>query len=316
LATLCVFQDEVIMQDKITATAMVVTPTVAQQWLLEKDYRGQRPVSRNRVNFLAEEMNRDRFLPGTQLWFAETPDGKSYCVNGQHTMGAIVLSQKPQLLTIVTLRCQDDSEVADAYGKIDRNRGRSTHDLFSALSFDEEMGFSRSQLNKMGTAVKMINARFYAPRNEGVHDDDLLRWIRDYAQAGHHYFELVAGVPSEVGRASVRASTLSVALVTIKFSRLPYGERVDSFWQGAIFDDGVKTGDPRKAANRHLTTVGIMGSGTRGNHFVHTVTAAYSARYLASCFNAYVEGRSLSAARVSDENASIRIVGSPFTGKE
>lgn len=305
------------MNTSIASETVLVSPDVAQKWLAERPYHGQRQRRDTHVKFLAEEMERDNFLPGTQIAFAVMPTGKMYTVDGQHTLSAIALSGKSQTLNILRLFCQDEEAVAKVYGRIDINLKRTVSDLFAAMGLANELGFTSTQLNFMGAAVKLINTKFRSQRSSYIHADDLVSWISDYAYAGHEYFEIIAGMPKEMQKSLQRSATLGMALVTYRFSKRSLGSKIDDFWSGVAHDDGVKNGDPRKAAHRHLLTAGIMGGGaTAGGTHTRKVTAAYSSRYLANCFNAYVEGRSIDNTKVSSDISPIKIIGSPFTGKE
>lgn len=259
---------------------VVVTPELAQKWLAERSYAGQRRRRDAHVKFLAEEMERGRFLQGTPIAFAVLPDGNKKSLNGQHTLAAIALCGKSQVLTELLIPCRDENEVAEAYGRFDVNLKRTISDLFAARGLANELGFTSTQLNAVGAAVKMIHNRFRSVKRDGtVHPDDLFLWIREYTDAAHMYLEVSAGMPSEIAKAVFRASTFSVALVTFRFSRRVYGEKVDEFWRQSVFDDGLKSGDPRKVANRHLLHTYIHGGGMAAGAR-NVVSPAYSARWL------------------------------------
>lgn len=299
----------------VKSERVLVTPELAQRWLTERAYAGQRMRRDTHVRFLAEEMEKGRFLQGTPVAFATMPNGERKNLNGQHTLAAIALCGKSQVLTELSFPCRDDVDVAEMYGRFDVNLKRTISDLFAARGLANELGFTPTQLNAMGAAVKLIFSKFRSARNVSVHPDDLIVWIREYTDAAHMYFEVAAGMPQEIQKSVQRSATLGLALVTFRFSWKVFGQKVDEFWSGAIFDDGIKNGDPRKVAHRHLLNTVIAGAGN-SPHSNMSVTAAYSTRYLASCFNAYMEGRPLQMAKVMNDLAPIKIIGTPFSGKE
>jgi len=178
------------------------------------------------------------------------------------------------------------------------------------------LGFTSTQLNSVGGACKFIFNKFRGTGNR-MHQDDYESVIRQYAPFAHQYFDVGIGMPQEIYNPSKRTATLSVALATFRFSAQVFGfDKISDFWHGVLFDDGIANGDPRKVVYRHLLTVGMAGGVGNGIRKTSQVSAQYSARYIANCFNAYIEKRSLKQTMVADQTSSIKILGTPFTGKE
>jgi hypothetical protein len=308
-----------VCKEKHSVSLVMVTPDMARMWLSGRPYKGQRPLRPYHVKFLAEEMRRGHFRPTAEVAFA-VEDGRHYLVNGNHTLHAIALCEIPQLVIVMEYQSQGEEDTAFTYGAIDTNVSRTINDLFSAINLKDEVAFTATQLNFVGAAVKFINSKFrHRPIGlERTHYDDYLRLIREYAPSAHEYIDMVAGLPQEVSKPCFRAATLSVALVTIRFSAQVLGrDRVSDFWKGVAFDDGIQSNDPRKAVHRHLLTVGMSGGGSGYKRRSATQSSpSHSARTIASCFNAFVERRSLTKTLVMDASAPIKILGSPFTGNE
>lgn len=296
---------------------MMVSPDQARLWLNSRPYKGQRPLRPNHVEFLAEEMRRGRFRPQAAVVFS-VEDGSRYSlINGNHTLNAIVQCGKPQQVTVFHYQSQDEYDTAETYGAIDINLQRNVSDLFSAMYLKEELGFTATQLNHVGASVRVIYGKFrwFDSRSRRLHMDDFVRAIRDYSAAAHEYIEITSGCNQEIFHPATRGVTMGVALVTLKFAGETIGkDRIRDFWYGAIFDDGIKSDDPRKAANRHLLTTALAGNSRAGA--TKRVTPQYSARYIANCFNAFVEGRNITRTQVTDTLSPIKILGTPFTGNE
>lgn len=297
----------------ITSNIKRVTPQMAETWLKQCKYERQRNVRPHHVEFLAEEMRRGNFRQGTQIHFTEY-EGKLHLVNGQHTLSAIIKSDLPQILDI----CQTDEDPSVAYYRHDNGLKRTPADMFSAMYIAEEFGITKTQTNALGAAVRFIAQNFKqkptrSERVTVVHPDDQLGLMREYGEYAEAYFDIAAGRPKHMRSSVERAATLSVALVTLRYAYPTMGDVVTDFWKGAIFDDGLSAGDARKAANVHLLTTG-MGGGGQG-YTIQTKTSEYSARYIARCWNAWVEKREISFTKVLDQFAPIIIRGTPFTGK-
>lgn len=289
---------------------VMVAPELASSWLQKYNYAMQRPLRPMHVEYLAEEMRRGKFRQGTQIHFVRSDD-KLNLVNGQHTLSAIALSGKPQTLSV----CYTSEDPAEAYYRHDVHLKRNTVDMYSALQLGDELGFSASQLNKIGVSARFIFNNFSNLRKAGqIHPDDHLRMIREFADSAQSYLDVSFGSNQFLRSSVYRAATMAVALVTYRYAASKYGvDMVNSFWRGAIFDDAVPSGDPRKVAHTHMMTVEMYGSGSRGGKI--RATPNYSSRYLANCWNAFTEGRQLTKTYVNDQGGYISINGTPFAGE-
>ncbi len=297
----------------VTSNIKRVTPQMAEAWLKQNRYERQRNVRPRHVEFLAEEMRRGNFRQGTQIHFAEH-EGCLHLVNGQHTLSAIVKSGIPQVLDI----CQTEEDPSIAYYRHDNGLKRTSADMFSSMCIPQEFGLTNTQTNALGAAVRFIEYNFHrdfsrSGKEMPVHPDDQLRLIREYGEYAETYFDIAVGRPKHMRHSIERSATLAVALVTLRYAYPTMGDMVTDFWKGAIFDDGLSAKDPRKAANVHLLTTG-MGGGGQG-YTIQTKTPEYSSRYIANCWNAWVDKREIGWTKVMDQHVPIIIRGTPFTGK-
>lgn len=287
---------------------------LARKWLEEKHYRGQRDIRRDHVEFLAEEMRRGRFAQGTPIRYC-TLRNEDYLVDGRHRLSAVVASQTSQIFTVICDVVQTEQEIAEIYSALDIGRKRTISDMYSAMNLPEQLALSKSQLNCVGSAVGFIHSGFTRSRTISLHRDELLRMIDEYSDSARQYYADVFGVPVELRAAYQRSSTLSLAMITYRYSAETYGEAVKKFWLGVLFDDGVPVGDVRKVANRHLMTTTMHGGGLTSMG-KSRFTPAFSFRYLATCFNCYVLGQQRSFLHQPDPLAPVKILGTPFRGGE
>ncbi len=292
-----------------------IGPDKANAILSRMPYEHQRNIARRSVEFLAEEMRRGAFKQDTPIELSSANGSNSWMLtDGQHRLSAVVASGKEQRFVVVRRRLQSDDEIAMDYTRTDKGRIRSVFDDYKVLSIDTELGLTQTQVNKFGAAVNMIINGFSSPRGK-IHTDDRLRLMREYDTAYADFLEIAVNCSGGMRKAIERSATLAVALVTHRYSVKSYGKRVEEFWTGAIWDDGLRIGDPRKTANRHLLETSMAGGGANSQY---TVSAAYSARFLATCFNSFVAGESRRMVKSSSMPTSkpIIILGSPFDGKE
>lgn len=293
-------------------SVVTVTPEMAMEWTARNTYEHQRAVAPLHVKFLAEEMERGAFKQDTVIEFCRL-NGSDLLTDGQHRLSAIVASGKQQRFVIVRRLLKNEDEVALDYTKTDKGKRRTTADDYKVLLLEEELGLTATQVNKLGGAVVLLNGRFANHFPRTMHTDERLKLMREYNDAYGAFLEISAGCSRDMYVRLARAATLAVALVTLRYSVLVYKNQVEEFWKGTIYDDGLRAFDPRKAANRHLLDTGMVGGAQGGSRKIST--AAYSSRYLANCFNAYVSGKQLSYSKVFDTSKPIEIKGSPFNGK-
>jgi hypothetical protein len=298
---------------KNTVAFETVTPDTARLWLSSRPYKGQRSLRPNHVKFLAEEMERGKFRSTAEVVFAVEDGHRHFIINGQHTLNAIALCGIPQMVIVVCHHSSGPEETASMYGAIDTNVPRTVGDYFSAIGLKDEVGLNPTQLNAVGGACKFIYNKFTGRQQDRMHHEDYRSMIEQYAPSAHQYFDMAIGAPGEIYNPAKRSATLSVALVTLRFSAQTIGlDKVSDFWRGVLFDDGLASGDPRKTANRHILTTGMRKESMKKHH----ASPQWSARYIANCFNAYIEKRTLKMTMIADSSSPIKILGSPFTGKE
>lgn len=294
-----------------TSRTILVTPQLAAMWLENCSYRGQRALRSAHVRYLAQVMADGHFMPGTAIHFAVQKDlGEEFLINGQHTLSAIVQSGVPQQLTAVYLCTENSTETASAYSSIDINARRTTADALSAMMIADEVGLSNTSINQLAAAIKVIESGFGRQKKHvQIQIDDMVHLIHTYSESMKKYLSATEFTQKHMLSSRFRAATVSVALVTYRFSSTVYSiGRIDSFWTQALLDDGLGITDPRKHAYRHLSSSG-MKDGGRGVTTLESVSVNSSCRTLAHCFNSYMENREMRMLRLPE---SMHINGSPY----
>lgn len=294
-------------------SVQVVTPEAASRMLTANEYEFQRPIKSWFVRFLANEIKRGAFKQDTAIELC-TVNGKDLLTDGRHRLSAIVEAGISQRMVVVKRVLRDDDAVALDYSRTDKGVRRITSDDYRAFQLGTELGLSDTDLNRYGSAIAMINSGFMVANQGKLHTSDRLKMMRDYNDACSNYLEVIAGTDKSLRSRLMRAATLSVALVTFRYSSTAYGDKIEKFWHGVAWDDGLRVGDARKVANRHLLETGMTG-GAAGITSHRVASPAYSSRFLAQCFNAYVENRQLKQTKIYDARKPIVILGSPFNGK-
>lgn len=289
----------------------VVTPLQANEWLSTCQYKFQRTLKMSAVEYYAQEMAIGDWDATTVLAFGRVSEGEWHLIDGQHRLAAVVKSNTHQPFVIKRVTYNNDNDLADAYARMDQGVKRTPGDQARAWQLADHYGLPPSWLGVFQTGLKFLEGNFGWRRSVKSHPKDLRRLMDDYQDAMQDYYGSCVNAEQSARKPLLRSATVSVGLVTFRFSARVYGEdKVSEFWQGVALDDGLRRGDPRKTAHDHLLATSMAYGTGRGK----TVTAPYSARWLASCFNAWAEGRNLQDAK-PDVSRPINILGSPFNGK-
>lgn len=298
------------------AGLMKITPNDAQRILNSMDYDGQRRIREDHVRFLAEEMEMGKFRQTAQITIAKQLDvNREYIVNGRHTLSAIIKCGIPQHVVYHEIETRDSLETAELYGTIDVNLSRTVYDQYSALKLGDQLGFNSYELKGLSSGVSFIESGFSKSNRARKHIHIHAEKLKEYAKFMHMFLDCVVGAPKEIRSQAHRGATVSVALVNYKYGAVAYGrDKIDQFWTGAIHGIELLAKDPRRLAHRHLGVSSMAGGGMTAGARTNVVSPAYSARYLANCFNAFVEGRELFSTKVPDPFSPMKINGSPFNG--
>lgn len=284
---------------------LLVTPSLAQQILLESHYRGQRTIDEQHALLLGMEMEQGTFLPDTQLAFARLGDDL-FLLNGRHRMHAIELSGCPTRFSIVVYRVETESELGAFYCRFDTMvRKRSGAQIISATGLADESddGLGRPVAQLLYSAVPLLMIGFeripHSHRKvETRNVDHRIQFAKDWKPAAILYQKCLA---ASRGRLPVRFRSVGVAAVALATLR-HHPQFAETFWSGAIANDALHIGDPRRTL--YLDLVG------RGN----AAGAEYDlTRVATTAWNAYFEKRPLKLIKLID--GPIRIAGTPF-GKQ
>lgn len=298
---------------ELSAEVVTVTPQIAQEMLSKNNYERQRFVRPRKVDEYADAMSKGRFEPGTQISFGVVGNEPPRIMDGQHRLRAVIKSGKSQMFVIRVVRYPSEEHLSMAYGHFDQHARRSVSDNLRAIGLDADYGLTARQTRYLTGALKDIYVDDFGANRSGkpMPIEDVRGWFDEYIGAAELYWEITAGAPQYMRSSLDRSATMSVALVTAKYGVAKFGETcVSDFWSGVAHDDGLILTDPRKVANRHLLT-SVMAS---GNGKGQRVSVAYSSRYVANCWNAWVENRKIRNSIVQDQDKPIRIAGSPFAG--
>jgi hypothetical protein len=290
-----------------------IDPAEAEHMVTTMRYENQRPLRERKVQEYADEMLRGAFRELTQIFIA-IYHGRHVILDGQHRLSAVIRSGTPHVFTIVEKEVDTEEELARIYSTTDIGARRTSGDIYGAYALAEEFGLTKSNLDRLGAAVKFMLTGCVRTGEQFRHDA-VIPLMRLYAPYMRQYISLVGSGDSTrpIMIAARRSSTVTAALLTLRFSA-PKAERegrppVINFWVGVFTDDGLKIGDPRKAAFRHLSETRVQA--VHATHGTTITQPPYSVRYLGSCLNAYIKGENLRYAKVFNQEGPVNIYGVP-----
>lgn len=304
----------VIRRHETVTFAQTITPAEAAHMISTMRYENQRPLRAGKVQDYADEMTKGTFRELTQIFIA-VYHGQYVILDGNHRLNAVVRANTPHLFTIVEKEVNSEEEMAHIYSTTDQGIRRTAGDIYGAYALGQEFGLGKTLLDAFGAGIKfMLNGCSYV--NNAVPPDMIIPHMRLYAPYLQDYQSLLteASPAQSMYAQCKRSSTIATALLSLRFSaskakQMGRPDAVRDFWIGTLRDDGLHQGDPRKAANQHLTLTRTTAS--RAARQAHIVSQSYSIRYLGSCLNAYVKGESLRYAKVFDEKAPLNFYGVP-----
>ncbi len=289
-------------------TVETVTPEMAQDYIDSTMFAGQRPLRPYHVNTLVTMMRNGHFRQGTIITFAML-DGNRHCVNGQHTLHAIVKYGKPYLLTIEEHEVTSEQEIASLYASFDRQLTRSYVDMFRA---HEEVDrktyhFNRPQLEALSGAMPLVISGFTLEARlantiiaQSMKDgESRYRFVEAWAEEAKLAFDVYTNCPHALVRFLQRAAVFSVALITYRWQP----EMAQKFWGAIANDDGLTRGMPEKTLLDFLRKT----PAAKYNGLVY-------ARYVASAWNAAFKKGQLQHLTLRDTENPIFIAGTPHDG--
>lgn len=222
----------------VTSTVELVTPERARHLRDTAHFERQRTINQKNVQRLAAEILAGRLTDGTQIYLCELPNGELRIANGNHTLEAVHLAGKPQLLTMTTKKVKDLDEIGGIYAVFDIQKPRTWMDSAKAMGVDQDM----PNTQKILSAVRLIQSGF-APSFNRASVHETLENVHSYQEEGIRFDELKKRSMSDSARLMTRAGVLAIILETLRYQpSLAY-----EFWTDVAEDDGLANGDPAKA---------------------------------------------------------------------
>lgn len=292
---------------------ITITPEQASVWLSKYRADIQRPIRQAWVAQLAAAMKEGEFEQNSTIQL-RVLNGETHLIDGRNRLNALVRAGVPQSFFVITDSVNSREDLLSAFRKINEGKRVTNSDFFAAMSLDTETGLARRRMNRLAGAVPFIESGFSASDgSRQVELDKRIGLIRKYAESADLYFDCVASSATAIKNQMHWAVVIAVGVVTFRESLNVYGtQKVSSFWTNIASMINTGPTDPCGVAVKYLSSTKPLTNG-RVSSDMQMRIPAYTARYLASCFNAYVAGRAIGRAK-PDIDKPIIITGSSFKG--
>jgi hypothetical protein len=287
----------------------------AAWWLSEYHYPRQRPGYPTVVKLYADMMKRNEWgvstvmlasYDGTPATGADAGDGLllpqgTYLINGRNRLNAVVESGMPTTFLVEHHLMQRPVDVHHLYMRIDRGKARTPADVYRAMGLAESLGLSTNNVRLIGEAETYLRSGFESRRQVVLDAERRAEFIIDWVPEGREWIQCFSSSRSRFVSYITASPVTAVALVTLRFQPA----KAMAFFTAMAHDNALAQGTPEKALHDWLLE-------TR----VREMAEHHYARYVATAWNAAYEERSISRLMVRDVSLPIRILGTPFTGKQ
>ena len=228
-----------------------ISPSQADVWLKQSLFTRNRNINQGWVKHLEQQMELGRFKLNT-IVFASF-EGKTYLINGQHTLSAISNSHKGFNLPVVRVAVETSKDLAELCYHHDIGRARTLADAIKMMDYPAITGFSVTALKHLGAAIKLIGQDLEDSWGGKIALDDIINNIPDWVIELEEFFEAVEGA-SEFRDILLRKHVLPVVLISFRED----STRAAEFWGQVARDDMLPRLDPRKTLNNFLTEISFM----------------------------------------------------------
>ena len=277
--------------ERLVSEVLRVSPETARTWRATKHFDRQRTLSPDNIARLSHEMQKKRFVPGTQIYICAFPDGEEVIINGNHTLEAICHCGIPQLLTVTTHSVADIDEAGLIYAVFDNHKKRSLADSMTAAGIGRDPKTTRV----FGAGVACIICGFrHSGGVRAISHVDIIEEMDKYTGAIEDFEELTASCTKECVSFLRRAPSLALCLETLKYQPAV----AKDFWGTLAKDSGLCEGMPEHALLRYF----------RNN--ASSQNRTYWARASASAWNAKFKGAQITQLRVEGLK-KFTILGTP-----
>ena len=281
----------------------VVSPQVAAQILDSFNYPNNRRRDPGHIAKLAAQMKAGIWSAGSAIEFAVLPDNRTFLINGQHRMSAVISADMEIEFFVILNPVRDEAEMHALYLRRDVvSRIRSVNAILASADMSDDLGITKAGLVAAFRAAPLLAANL-ADLHHTVRDpwlgtpDGRLDALSPWWDSVRAYDKAIDVAEKAAKRKLLTAGIFSIGVATMRYQ--PH--KGNEFWGGIAADDGLKQGDPRKALLKFM----------RENELNMTADVMQKA---ASAWNAWQTGKAVTFVR-GNQSGPIVLIGTPYSKK-
>jgi hypothetical protein len=243
-------------------------------------------------------------------------------LDGYHRLNSQIVSNTTQGYNLIEYFCDSWEQVHEIYRTIDIGTKRHSADIAKGLGIHKRVGLSSAEVARAWACLDPIKfgwSNEYRNNARIVTDHEKEMFLYHYLDATKSYLSTMKGFSLEHSmKLSVHSRMVqSVGIILYHFAAKEYGEHaVNEFYKGAFAALNLeRADDPRRILYQHMTSTKMLHN-VPGGREKHTVSSHYRARAIAGCWNAWVDGRTLTRIQISNHYAPIKINGTPWDGNQ
>lgn len=291
---------EIVM--KVKSEAVLLDPEEARRLRRDCHFPRQRTIYRDNVRRLAIEIEKGRFIAGSQIYICALPDGREWVVNGNHTLEAIADTNTAVPITITRCLVPDEEAANRIYARFDIHRTRGWKDALRGAGMFEFLDGGERAIEAFGSAMGVILQDFrLQPQNVEARTsrDVRLEAMAEYKEWADMFIVSTASGSPKIKRFLRRAVVFAVGIITFRYQP----STADDFWGGIARDDGLQRLDPRKTLLEHLRDTPVAG-----------ISLQQQANNVASAWNAFFANRDLKLIKPGPD-FQFHLAGTPWVRK-
>ena len=256
---------------------LLITPEMAERWLINFTYEHQRPINNSHVELLASDMEAGEFLNNTTIAIA-VYKGNQYIMNGRHRLSALIKSLKTIPFRVVLYPVNSITEMAELYLKFDIHRKRTQYDSLRAFDIANTFQLPKEYVNRTAGAVKIIMRNFPTGGSYIIRTKDLLENMINYEEGIRMYYKAISGREERLKKPLMRSWIASVGILTCQY--VP--DKALIFWSRVATDDELVKNSPEKQLAEFLKYTRMAGKSVFA--FIKGIDMAKMAAYCFNCF--------------------------------
>lgn len=264
-----------------------ITLDFAMEVATHPKWKGERDMSKSRVELLRRELDAGRFYSPT--WVFAWLGGKKYRVNGQHSSNMLAecgdKMPRGMIATVIEFLCETENDIAELFGTFDRpESARNIRDILGshAAIHPEISDASPRTIGKATAGV--VSALRYTKRLKGAITRD------DRARVVHTHTDFISWGSKLLSSRLIEYEAVSAAIF-LTYEKSP--SQAMKFWTLVLDGSATSNKHPTRVLQIALLNIKATPKTNDSNRMKKWPPRAVTVKCIHAC-NAYCDGRDIS----------------------